>query len=66
MNTFATWHEAREHAQAKANKLGLSCGIEAPTPFRKEWLVILLPAEKHRCGHELRCEVVDPTTTKGS
>jgi hypothetical protein len=50
MSTFKTWHEAREHAQAKANRLGMSCGIEAPTDFRKEWLVIILPAKKHRCG----------------
>jgi len=59
MSVFATWSEARAHAQAQANKLGLSFGIEKPTPYQG-WSVKMLPRPENRCGWELRCEVVDP------
>ena len=53
---------ARDEAQAKANELGFDYGIEANDIF-KSFHVFMLPSAQHRCGHELRCEVVHPMTT---
>jgi hypothetical protein len=50
---------AREEAQAKANEFGYDQGLEANDVF-KSFHVFMLPSAQHRCGHELRCEVVHP------
>jgi hypothetical protein len=59
MSEFATWREARDAAEALANKLGISVGIEKLTAFQG-WTIKLLPRPENRCGWELRCECVDP------
>jgi len=58
--TFATYEDAYDFAQAEGAKSGLAYGIEKPTAYRKEWLVIGLPLARNRQGHELRCEAVEP------
>ena len=54
-----TWEEAHAYAQASANRLGLSHGIEW-APYDKRWRVRLLPAPTHRFGCDARCEAVEP------
>lgn len=72
MAAFKTWREARDYAQAQANKLGLSFGIEKPAEWKgipehmREWTVKMLPGPAFRFGWELRCEVVDPETPRRS
>jgi hypothetical protein len=51
------YRDARSDAQARANETGYDYGIELNELF-KTWHVFMLPMKKHRCGHELRCEVV--------
>ena len=48
---------ARAEAQTRANATGRDIGLEANDLF-KTWSSFMLPAEKFRTGHELRCEVV--------
>jgi hypothetical protein len=57
----ARYLAARDEAQAKANELGFDYGLEANDVF-KTFHVFMLPSAQHRCGHELRCEVVHPMT----
>ena len=51
---------ARAEAQRKADEFGYDQGLEANDLFQS-FHVFMLPSAKHRCGHELRCEVVHPT-----
>lgn len=60
MSGFKSYGEAFKVAQAGADKLGMSHGIEKPVPPYNEWNVLLLPQVKNRFGHELRCQVVYP------
>lgn len=55
----AKWKEARETAQALANKLGFDHGIER-NDFFKTFRVFILPRRENRYGHERMCEVVSP------
>ena len=57
---FETWQEARDYAQGEADRMGLSFGIEKPTPYQA-WSVKMLPRPENRFGWELRCEAVEPT-----
>lgn len=52
--------EARALAQAGADADGMDRGLEAlpDYPSGINYHVFLLPDRRHRCGHELRCEVV--------
>jgi hypothetical protein len=50
---------ARAEAQKLANELGYDYGLEANDLFHT-FNVFMLPSAQHRCGHELRCEVVHP------
>ena len=54
---------AHNHAQALANAIGRDYGIKkGQPPFeRGKFIVISLPDERNRYGHELTCEVVSPT-----
>jgi hypothetical protein len=54
-----SYEEVKKEAQARANLLGSDQGIEYNKIF-KEYTTFGLPMAKHRCGHELRCEVVHP------
>jgi len=56
---FKTWAEARAFAEATANKTGVACGIEKPTPLQG-WTVSFLPRPENRYGWETRCEAVEP------
>lgn len=53
--------EAFREACAAALRLTIDVGIE-PSPYDGpgHFRTFLLPAPKHRAGHELRCEVVTP------
>lgn len=57
---FKTWREARDYAQAEADRSGLSFGIEKPTPYQG-WTVKGLARPQNRYGWELLCEAVEPT-----
>jgi hypothetical protein len=61
--TFATYELARAHAQKQADQPPHhSYGIERNTSgICEPWRVFLLPRPRNRYGHELRCEVVDPS-----
>lgn len=59
MTSFETWKPAHEYAQAQADKLKISFGIEK---LGGQFRVFMLPKPENRTGHELRCEVVDPMT----
>lgn len=63
MSFHATWKEARDVAQKLADQPPHhSYGIEKNlSGIGDSWHVFLLPLPKNRYGHELRCEVVDPS-----
>jgi hypothetical protein len=62
---FATWKEARDHAEKQVRALGIAHGIEQNKLF-KHWNVIMLPRPENRSGHELRCEVLEPEHYRGN
>jgi hypothetical protein len=59
----AKYVAARNEAQTKANEYGYDYGLEANDLF-KSFHVFMLPGAQFRQGHELRCEVVHPTSDK--
>ena len=63
MNTFTDYKSAFNHAQAMANASARDYGIKQGLPpfERGKFIVIALPDEGNRYGHELTCEVVRPT-----
>lgn len=67
-NDFPTHEEARAFAQAQANAIGQSYGIEKTDvnlPGWGPWLVKMIPNNKSlRFGWEARCEAVDPETLR--
>jgi len=60
---FKDYHEARAEAQKQANALGFDYGLELNKLFRT-YTVFMLPRREHRCGHELRCEVISAEDIK--
>lgn len=59
-----TYETAVHAARLKARETGRDYGVEkldGPLTRRTPWRVFMLPDPAHRCGHELRCEVVRPT-----
>lgn len=63
---FATWREARDHAEAAVLATGIAHGIEKPTGLPKglgqAWTVKMLPRRETRFGWELRCEAIEPAS----
>lgn len=55
--THAQYLAARKEAQEKANKTGFDYGLEW-NYLIGEFHSFILSHKKHRCGRELRCEVV--------
>lgn len=55
------YEAVRAHAQERANRLGMDHGIER-NRLMGYYRAFLLPRRQSRCGHELRCEVVYPTS----
>lgn len=63
-NDFKTYEEARAEAQKRADTAPyISYGLEknGAYPGYGPWVIFMLPAPRYRSGHELRCEVVDPS-----
>lgn len=61
LQVFSDWKAAHTAAQADANRLGLSLGIEKAKEYGKTvFRVSILPKPENRYGWETRCEVVDP------
>jgi hypothetical protein len=52
-----TYSEAKAEATRRANLQGCDFGVEKDV---SGYHVLGLPMAKHRMGHELRCEVVNP------
>ncbi len=60
---YDTYEEAHCRAVLKARRLNIDVGIEKVKPFgRTAYAVRLLPRPENRCGWELRCEVVTPSS----
>jgi hypothetical protein len=55
-----TYQQAYQEACRKAFGLGQDHGIEKQHAAYGGFSVFMLPRPEHRCGHELRCEVVSP------
>jgi len=55
------YEAAYREAVLKARQLQMDVGIELNKLFGT-YHVFLLPTPQNRCGHELRCEVVTPTS----
>lgn len=60
---FKTYEEAYDDAVIKARQMKMDVGLEYNSIF-KEYRVFLLPPPNSRFGHELRCEVVTPTSPR--
>lgn len=64
MKAFDTYKEAFKYAQNKANKIGVSYGIEKIKNTLlwngKKYKVKMLPKPENRSGHELRMQAVEP------
>lgn len=60
--SFKSYDEARALAQTEADADGMDRGLERMPDHTGRgghvYRVFLLPDRRHRCGHELRCEVV--------
>ncbi len=56
--TFATWKEARDHAEAQARRLHIAQGIEY-NKFDKRWIVRMLPKPENRYGYDAACEAIE-------
>ncbi len=58
---FENWHEAHKFAQERANKTGLSNGIDKTTEFgRVGYNVRFIPKPENRYGRDYTCEAVEP------
>ena len=58
---FDSYADARRFAQERANRSGISYGIERVFyALYDGYVVQCLPKPENRSGWELRCEVVDP------
>jgi len=62
-NEFHSYRAARLHAEEQTHTLGVAHGIEKPTSLQG-WTVKMLPRPEHRSGWELRCEVVEPESSR--
>ena len=61
MSFFRDWHEARAHAQERANAIGVSHGVLATSEYgRKGFSVRMLPKPENCYGLEARAERVEP------
>lgn len=58
-DAFRTYEEAKKFAEQQAELFRADMGLEKNS-LTKEFVVFVLPMAQHRCGHELRCEVVSP------
>lgn len=62
------YDEVRDFAQKRANKTGLSQGIEKISSYaggpRDAFKAFFLPSASKRFGYELRCEAVEPEVTR--
>lgn len=58
---FNDYHEARDAAQERADRIGLDSGIRREREYGREvFIVATLPAPHQRFGHEARAEPVQP------
>lgn len=58
---FYTYEEAKTYAVKQVREIRVAYGIEkALGPLQKGYNVIMLPRPENRCGHELRCEALEP------